>query len=301
MSLLIDALRKGQRGDNTRTSNQAMHEPTEGCSLKWLGIILSVVFVFSLLVAIIFYQHRRTVIMNHRVLSPVVAAPKAVTQTLSAQSPSKAMSIRPAGINNSEAGASFDALTSRYKQALAYIDQHDYQQAMVLLRNDQLIRVTQGQSAIALAKIYLMNNNNLRAEEVVRNALRYHTFAQNDLNGLLGQIYFNQQRYSEAIGVLKKNSPPMNGYMGYYALLARSYLKVNNPTPAANLFKQLIEKQPDHSSWWLGLALSYQEAGAYSQAAEAYHHASKLNTDDPQIKLFIEKELKLMGETQESQ
>lgn len=290
MSLLIDALKKGHNKNSAGSSDDPMRPPNEKSntsrSILWLLIIILVVISICLSV----YLHRLTpkptvnakTRPRHQLVHDQTAAHNAVIKS---DDGTHKISIS----NNRDT-----TLMDRYQQALNDIKAHQYPEATVLLNNNKLIQETQGQSAIALAKVYLKMGNVNRAEEVVRNALTYNTLAQDDLDGLLGQILFEQKRYEEAIHILKQHSPSITEHPGYYGLLARAYLKVNNPKPAINLFQQLVTSESNEVAWWLGLALALQEDGQYEQSVLAYQRAAKMQNNDPQVQLFIQKELDLM-------
>jgi tetratricopeptide (TPR) repeat protein len=59
--------------------------------------------------------------------------------------------------------------------------------------------------------------------------------------------------------------------------------KMNDPTQAEPLVKQMIQLDPQDSEMYFGLAKIYEDAGEYEKAAEVYAQAKQARPNDPQV------------------
>ena len=108
------------------------------------------------------------------------------------------------------------------------------------------------------------------------------------------QVFFMQKKYIDSVNILNSRTPLLTESPQYYALLARAYMQLGEPQSAAEIFKQIVTIEPNNVIWWLGLALSTQQMGDISSAITSYKQAQRLSTSNPQVALFIGKQLNVL-------
>lgn len=182
-----------------------------------------------------------------------------------------------------------------YQHAWQLVNEKKYNQALgLLIENDPVLFKTKGLSALLAARVYLTLGKYALAEETLEHALAVHAGAELALLELKAQVYFMQQRYTEALAILSLNSPSLSDYPEYYALLANVYLSIEQPANAASVFQQIVAKFPNSAAYWLGLALAYQKLGEVDSALVAYRRAAQMSQEDPQVSLFIQQQLEIL-------
>ena len=178
-----------------------------------------------------------------------------------------------------------------YKKAEALADAHEYAQAIAILEEKDTSRQTQGQSALLLGRLYLQANNPQLAQTYLQSQLQNPGYKIDGLTALLGQAYFTQGKYQAAIDTLMQRAPRLSKYPTYYSLLARSYMRIGDPSSAVQILQQLVAEFPNSSAYWLTLALAYQQSNDVESAIVSYRRAVDLNEDNPQVLLFVNKQL----------
>ena len=185
-----------------------------------------------------------------------------------------------------------------YQKALGFMQVNQYNKALALLvDNDDLLLKTQGLSALLLARIYLTTGQYELADQVLDHALMLHVGSDMDLLGLRAQALFMQMKYQETIDLLSSQSPDLSTSPGYYALLADTYMHLDQASNAVSVFQQIVARFPNSPDYWLGLAVAYQKTGDASSALVAYRRAAQLSPDDPQVTLFINQQIQVLQAT----
>lgn len=79
----------------------------------------------------------------------------------------------------------------------------------------------------------------------------------------------------------------------YYPLLAGMYQKNEEHDLAAGIYLKLIKKTPQQSQWWLGMAISLEKLGKFTEVKSEYKKARKLKLPAKLMK-YVDSRLKRM-------
>ena len=179
-----------------------------------------------------------------------------------------------------------------YKKAQSLVKNNEYEQAIALLETKSLVKQTQGQSALLLAGLYLQMGQAHQAQTYLQDVLKNGSKAKDGLTALLGQAFFEQGKYQDAVDALMQRAPNLSEYPTFYSLLARSYMRLGDPESAVQILQQIVGQFPNEAAYWLTLALAYQQSDNIESAIVSYRRAVDLNENNPQIILFVNQQLK---------
>jgi MSHA biogenesis protein MshN len=86
-----------------------------------------------------------------------------------------------------------------------------------------------------------------------------------------------QQRSGEAVELLQRDPlPAVAADLEYHALYAAALQEQKRFEEAGQLYRQLVNLRPQQAVWWMGLAISMDQAGSNEQARGAYEQAIAL-------------------------
>ena len=132
------------------------------------------------------------------------------------------------------------------------------------------------------------------AEAVLRQGLEL-TPGNLDLRKVYAQLLLHAQRQNEAIELLKtKPLPKIRQDLEYYALLAALYQDSGEYETASLIYAQLLKVKPQAPLWWLGMAISLEQAGNRDQARSAYQKALNLPGLRPDLQNYIQSRLQTL-------
>jgi len=112
----------------------------------------------------------------------------------------------------------------------------------------------------------------------------------------MGQCLKEQERYREAIAVLKKAERYDSERTDVYNLMGFCHFKLKEHEEAIQCFKRIIMLDPTSAIDYANIASNYRDMGDSAQAARYYQLALEL---DPSIEFARENLMKLQGEKQE--
>lgn len=163
----------------------------------------------------------------------------------------------------------------------------DYEDAIAALQNDESITAKTLLQGIlqsvpefepareSLAIIWLSEGDSKKAVGVLEQGLNYNP-EHLPFSKLLAEYYISEQDYAKALTYLLRSQPNITDDSAFYGTLAGVYRKLGEPGQAASIYNQLLQIEPDEGTWWMGLAISFQEADKPEAAMVAYEKA--LNT-----------------------
>ena len=141
-----------------------------------------------------------------------------------------------------------------------------------------------------LATLLIQNSQSQKAKKILiiglRQNISYYPFAK-----LLAHILLNQGRISSALHVLNQSAPNIKEDPNYYGLMASLNIKKRRFITAAQIYRQLINLQPDTAIWWVGLGACLESLGQNNTAVEAYHHALISSGLKPSVRMYIEQKI----------
>lgn len=102
-------------------------------------------------------------------------------------------------------------------------------------------------------------------------------------------------RNQEALYVLQQQSPAINDYPNYYAVMAVLQQRLGNASKAVQLYSQLAAAQSNDARWWLGLGYALESDNRPNAAVEAYHRALDIGGLNPVAQGFVTGRMEQLG------
>lgn len=174
-----------------------------------------------------------------------------------------------------------------YQHAVQPLQQGEFSQAeqklvQVVHQYPQMLK-----ARITLVKVLLKNNKLQQAYQYLQHALQKRP-DDVDLIMLKARYYYQQRKMQQALRALESiDPPPIKQHPQYYAFTAALQRQLDNDAVAAQLYHQLLELDPDRSVWWLGLGLSYKDAGQYNRAKQAFQKALNTGHLNPKLRAYV--------------
>jgi MSHA biogenesis protein MshN len=125
-----------------------------------------------------------------------------------------------------------------------------------------------------LALIYLSYGDFANATNVLNQGLEYAP-EDPDLMTVKAKILIGQNKVDEAIQLLKGDHPYIATHPDFYATLASALESKGEVEEAGSYYKSLIKVDPNNGRYWLGYAVSLENANQTSEAIAAYKRASQ--------------------------
>lgn len=128
-----------------------------------------------------------------------------------------------------------------------------------------------------LAQTYLKLNEIEKAIQTYKTAKSYHG-DRDDLNTALGNLYFSENRFDEAVTQYKE-AVSINPSANNHFSLGQGYLKTGKFNQAEREFNTVVRMEPESPNGNYGLGQTYSEQGYYEDAIEQFEAAIKLQKD----------------------
>ena len=120
-----------------------------------------------------------------------------------------------------------------------------------------------------------------------------------DLRTRYAEELVSQERYRRALQVLQLDNPPnVQDNIDYYALAAYASRKLGRNKRAARIYQTLVEKQPRHGRWWMGLGLCLERTGRSGVALKAYERALASSGLGEEVRSFLRQRKKRLEQGQ---
>lgn len=94
-----------------------------------------------------------------------------------------------------------------------------------------------------------------------------------------------------AMALLESRKPSIISDQEYYALLAAIYQRNKLHHRAAVLYRELVKIKPANGLWWMGLGISLEYLGRYSEAKQAYQSAQSSGKLKPSLNQYVRRRL----------
>ncbi len=113
-----------------------------------------------------------------------------------------------------------------------------------------------------------------------------------NLRKLRARQLLARKAYAEGIKLLKSNPiPALNGDSEYFGLLAVLFHDAGDYPSALGIYQQLVNVQPNNSTWWFGLALCADQSSNLTVARQAYRKALALPTLRADLQTYAQQRL----------
>ena len=105
------------------------------------------------------------------------------------------------------------------------------------------------------------------------------------------KLLYKENHYIQALSTLSRLTPVFFTHPNYYSLMASVYMKLHQPAMAEQIYKHLLENQPNQYSYWLGSAISNQQLNQTQAAINSYQKTLALVPLDSPIAQFSRQQL----------
>ncbi|GEM_PF-3647255 len=192
----------------------------------------------------------------------------------------------------SHGGASEDG---EYHRAWDLINTKQLSQGITVLEQ-LLARNPAFKSArIDLTSLFIRLGRYDDANQLIQEGKRLHlhddTFVM-----MQARLLLAQNKPLEAQKLLQSFSPSFKSHLDYYALLAATFEKNQDPHAAITLYERLLSTEPNHAAWWLGLAMAKEAIDEKNSALEAYHQALNYQQLAPHVQGYILNRIHALGD-----
>lgn len=142
-----------------------------------------------------------------------------------------------------------------------------------------------------LSKLYLVQGDYNAASRLLDEGLRLQPNILS-FNQLKARLFFEQNHPQQALILLQKFHPDIQKNPDFYGLLAAILQSLDRLNESGNLYKVLVEIEPDNGQYWLGYAISLESKHNKTQAISAYTKAATQYDAEAAVRTFAENRLK---------
>ena len=192
--------------------------------------------------------------------------------------------VRPLGVREQAEQA--------WTQAAHLIELGRGREALEALEALLRLDASHGPARQALVALSLEGGDAARAEALLRDGLLLHP-QDAWYNRSLGQLSLQRGDTAGAADLLKSGlSKGVDA--AYWGLYAGVLEKSGQAETATHAYREAARMDPGHGLWWVGLAVSLEQAGSRAEAATAYQRAlqTRLGAD---IREFVTKKSEELG------
>lgn len=111
---------------------------------------------------------------------------------------------------------------------------------------------------------------------------------------VLAQIHMRDGRLAAAEKVLSGAIPPVADNQDYNALYAAVLQKLEKHRKAAEIYRNLLQVNPENGIWWMGLAISLEAISMSNDARFAYRNALAVKSLTPEIQQYIIERIRIL-------
>jgi tetratricopeptide (TPR) repeat protein len=175
-----------------------------------------------------------------------------------------------ASINKVLAAPSIEELQeNKYKQAMEFANQGDWAKAIDMLQsllneNPRFISAYQ-----SLAAFQLQQGNVRAAKKVLLQGIEYAP-QKIELRKMFAHVLGQTGDIKKALSILLSNAPPIVKDPEYYALMASYLEKDGQMQRAGQVYRALVDIEPENSTYWLGYAVALESMNRLNEALKAY-------------------------------
>lgn len=161
---------------------------------------------------------------------------------------------------------------------------------VALIQNPELTRLRE-----LLLGIYINAGRWVEADELLTEGLRVNpshlAFIKLRVRTLM---QLNEDK--RAIQLLRANQSIVDQDIDTQALLAALYQRQQQHSEAAALYQQMLQRNPNHGVWWVGLGISLEAIGKQADAQIAYQQARKIGNLNQAVTRYTDNRLRSLEE-----
>ncbi|NOZ53976.1 MAG: tetratricopeptide repeat protein [Gammaproteobacteria bacterium] len=177
-----------------------------------------------------------------------------------------------------------------YHEALLSVTKHEMPLALNALRQTLSLYPLHHDARKLLIALLIKQDHLSQAEVLIEIGLTLKPINV-ELYKLKSQLLMQRKSYHDAVAVLEHAIEVDKVDASFYVLLAAGYREIGLHQNAAEIYRQLLRKNPDNVLWWLGLALSLDAVNANNDALDAYANVANRNGLEERIMLFVDQRI----------
>ncbi len=181
-----------------------------------------------------------------------------------------------------------------YKAALDQLQREDLQAAEANLSHALIMQPRLLEARLQLIDLLLNLQRASEAEKQMELGLQLHPDNPELRKKYARQLLASGQPEG-ALNVLQSEPmPEISVDLEYHALLAALQQESGQHKAAVRSYSRLLKFRPREALWWMGLAISYDQAEDYARAKEAYRQALSLTGLRPDLQDYIRNRLQIL-------
>jgi len=139
----------------------------------------------------------------------------------------------------------------------------------------------------ALAALYYSQARRVEAAEQLKQGLDYHP-GNTQLALLAARLKIENGDMAGAITVMERALEERQQDAQFYAFLAATYQRDGDYRKSIGAYRQALSRQPGQGIWWMGIAISLENANMKSEALAAYNEALDSGVLAPKLRTYVE-------------
>jgi Flp pilus assembly protein TadD len=164
--------------------------------------------------------------------------------------------------------------------ALAEYRNGNYEQAVLICRNELKLNPRNLESHVVICWALLRLNRYMEARNYAREAQNLNRYDVRIIE-VLGEIDYFEGRNNEALQYFQEYinlAPEGQRIETVYYYIGEIYIRLGRFRHADIALSTAVHWRPDNAEWWTRLAYAKENAGDLSEAAKAYEKALELNS-----------------------
>lgn len=181
----------------------------------------------------------------------------------------------------------------KYLKAISYIKHNEQDKALT-----SMIKIVKQDSNFTLARqalytLFSSIGKQNEAFDLLNENLELFPMNAHFIFEKAKLLVLNNQS-KEALLLLEQISPSILKMPDYYNLMAVAYGKLNLLSKSGAIYQKLLQVNSNNAAYWLGYALSLEDANSINQAIGAYVHASEAIDTSPVIVGYAQDRLRVL-------
>ncbi len=174
-----------------------------------------------------------------------------------------------------------------FQRAIQMLSRNNSQDAQLALEEALSFSPVHLRARETLAAILLNSGRISEAANSLNEGLHLMPNAS-PLAKLYARILADQGDIVNAVAVLERARPTVAADSEYYALLAALYQQLEKHAQAAQVYQQILLRNPGAAHWWMGLALAQEAMGETTRALDAFQRAQRAGGLSDEVLKYIQ-------------
>jgi Flp pilus assembly protein TadD len=112
---------------------------------------------------------------------------------------------------------------------------------------------------------------------------------------LQARLFMAKNEQVAALLLLKRLKHVNADDTGYLSMLATLHQQQGEHAEALNLYRELLDGNPERSDWWVGQAISLEGLGRNSEALQAYLEARRMPEINARLKQYADERIRALN------